>query len=103
VIRAGLTPKHVDVNELQHIVDSSVLEHPKIQPGDGSYTGPGGAFDVRRIDLAGSATVSAEYTSIIVRTAGTVDGLRSDEAMALVAGDSIELSGNATLWLCRQH
>ena len=103
VIRAGFTPKHVDVNELQHIVDTSVLEQPKVRPVDGVYTGPGGAFDVRRIDLAGSTHISADCTSVIVRTAGTVDGLRPDEAVALMAGDSIDLSGTATLWLCSQH
>jgi hypothetical protein len=38
-----------------------------------------------------------------VRTSGAVDGIRADEAIALTAGESIDLSGNATLWLCRQH
>ena len=91
------------MNELQHIVDTSVLEQPKVQPVDGTYTGPGGAFDVRRIDLAGSTNISTDCTSVIVRTAGTVDGVRPDEAIALAAGESVDLSGNATLWLCRQH
>jgi len=91
------------VHELRHIVDSAVLERPKIQPADGTYAGPGDAFDVRRIDLAGSASVSTECTSILVRTSGAVDGIRADEAIALTAGESIDLSGNATLWLCRQH
>lgn len=103
VIRAGFTPKHVDVNELQHVVDSSVLEHPKLRPVDGSYAGPGGAFDVQRIDLAGSLTVSTDCTTIVVRTSGAVEGLAADEAMALGAGESVDLSGTATLWLCRQR
>ena len=103
VIRAGFTQKHIDVNELQHIVDSGVLEYPKLVPQDDTYTGPGGAFDVRRIDLDGSATVGTDATSILVRTEGTVDGLRPDEAVALTAGDSVDLSGRATLWLCRQR
>lgn len=103
VIRAGFTSKQVDVTELQHIVDTSVLTEPKLAAEGNTYVGPGGAFAVERIDLAGTATVRADGTTIIVRSSGSVDGLAADQAMVLVAGESVDLSGRGTLWACRQH
>lgn len=103
VIRAGFTQKHIDVNELQHVVDTSVLEQPKLPHRDGLYAGPGGAFDVQRIELSGTTTVAADCVTLIVRTSGTVEGLAPDQAVALTAGDSAELSGTATVWACRQR
>ena len=102
VIRAGFTAKHVDVTEVQHVVDTSVLESPKLRPEGRTYTGPGGAFSVERIDVAGSATVAAQSLTVLVRTAGTVDGLAPDQAMVLAPGESAELTGTATVWACRQ-
>lgn len=103
VIRAGFTPKQVDVAELQHIVDTSVLSEPKLAPQGNTYVGPGNAFSVDRIDIAGSATVSASGTTVVVRSDGVIEGLAMDEAIVLLAGESIELRGNATVWACRQH
>lgn len=103
VIRAGFTQKHVDINELQHVVDTSVMEHPKLRHDGGTYPGPGGAFEVSRIDLSGTATVRADGVTVIVRTSGTVDGLAADEAIAMNAGDSVDISGSATVWVCRQR
>ena len=103
VIRAGFTVKPVDVAELQHVVDSTVLAEPKLRPDGRVYTGPGGAFSAERIDLDGSVTVGSEGTTVIVRTSGSVEGLGPDRAVVLLAGESVELSGAATLWACRQQ
>jgi mannose-6-phosphate isomerase len=102
VIRAGFTAKHVDVTEVQHVVDTSVLENPKLRPLDGVYPGPNGAFTVERIDVAGSVTVDAASLTVLVRTSGAVDGLAPDQAMVLVPGESADLTGTATVWACRQ-
>lgn len=103
VIRAGFTSKQVDVAELQHIVDTTVLEEPKLAPQGNTYVGPGDAFSVERIDVSGSATVRADGTTVVVRSAGTVEGLAADEAIVLLRGESLDVRGNATLWACRQH
>ena len=103
VIRAGFTTKQIDVTELQHVVDTTVLAEPKLAPLGNTYVGPGGAFSVERIDLDGSATVDAAGTTVVVRSGGSVEGLAADQAMVLVAGESVEVAGNATLWACRQH
>jgi mannose-6-phosphate isomerase len=102
VIRAGFTAKHVDVTEVQHVVDTSVLENPKLRPLDGVYSGPDGAFTVERIDVAGSVTVDAASLTVLVRTSGAVDGLAPGQAMVLQAGESAAVSGSATVWACRQ-
>lgn len=102
VIRAGFTSKHVDVTEVQHVVDTSVLENPKLRPEGGTYTGPGGAFSVERIDVEGGATVDTQSLTVLVRTSGTVEELAPDQAMVLKPGESAVLTGTATVWACRQ-
>jgi mannose-6-phosphate isomerase len=102
VIRAGFTSKHVDVTEVQHVVDTSVLENPKLRPEGRTYKGPGGAFSVERIDVEGGATVDAQSLTVLVRTSGAVEGLAPDQAMVLKPGESAVLTGTATVWACRQ-
>ena len=102
VIRAGFTVKPVDVTELQHVVDTSVLPDPVSTPDDRTYRGPDGAFTVERIDLAGTAQVGATGTTVLVRTSGVVEGLEPDQAMVLTDGESVTITGNATVWACRQ-
>lgn len=102
VIRAGFTAKHVDVTEVQHVVDTTVLQNPKLRAQDGIYSGPGGAFTVERIALAGSVTVDATTLTVLVRTSGSVDGLAPDQAVVLKPGESTVISGSATVWACRQ-
>lgn len=102
VLRAGFTTKHIDVSELQRVMDSSELVNPKAKPEGSAYTGPGGAFSVERITLNGSATVTTESVTVLVRTDGVVDGLAPDEAFVMMPGESLTLEGKATLWACRQ-
>lgn len=102
VIRAGFTVKPVDVAELQHVVDTSVLEDPKMATDGVTYVGPDGAFSVERVTLDGSRTIHSDVTTIIVRTEGTVEGLAADQALVLTSGESIELRGQAVVWACRQ-
>lgn len=47
VIRAGFTPKHIDVEELLRVVDTSPLSLPVVAAGaDGTYPSPSSAFSV---------------------------------------------------------
>lgn len=100
VIRAGFTAKHVDVTELLSVVDTSVLENPKTHAVGTLYTGPGGAFTARRIDVNGPTTVRGDAMSIVVRTSGTLTGMGPDEALVLQAGESVTLDGAAVAWVC---
>lgn len=102
VIRAGFTAKPVDVTEVQHVVDTSVLADPVQDPQGNLYRGPDGAFTVERIDLSGGAEVTARGTTVLVRTSGTVEGLAPHEAMVLLDGESTVLTGHATVWACRE-
>lgn len=100
VIRAGFTAKHIDVTELLAVVDTGVLEQPKLAATDGVFVGPGGAFSARQVTVDGTATVEAESTTVVVRTAGTLEGIAPDEAVVLLAGESAALSGDAVVWVC---
>lgn len=101
VVRAGFTSKHVDRTEVLRIVDTSVLASPVSAPRDGTYLGPGGELRVSRIDLDGTAVIEAPSTTVVVRTAGSLDGTEGDEAIVILAGETVEVSGRATLWACR--
>ena len=100
VIRAGFTSKHIDVAELLAVVDTRVLEQPKLAATDGVFVGPDGAFTATPVRVAGTAEVSAASVSVVVRTAGELEGLAHDEAIVLRAGESTVLSGEADVWVC---
>ena len=100
VIRAGFTAKHIDVNELLSVVDSRVLEQPKLNATEGVFVGPDGAFSARRLTVKGTTTIGAGSATVVVRTEGTLDGVAPDEAVVLLAGDSVTLTGDADVWVC---
>ncbi|MGA1362257.1 MAG: mannose-6-phosphate isomerase, class I [Ilumatobacteraceae bacterium] len=100
VIRAGFTAKHIDVTELLAVVDTRVLGQPKLTATDGVFTGPDGAFTARPVQVSGTTAVTATTVSVVVRTAGELDGIARDEAVVLQAGESMVLSGDADVWVC---
>ncbi|MFM8793716.1 MAG: mannose-6-phosphate isomerase, class I, partial [Acidimicrobiales bacterium] len=87
VIRAGFTAKHIDVAELLAVVDTRVLEQPKLAVVDGVFVGPDGAFTARPVRVSGSVDVTAATVSVVVRTAGELQGVAPDEAIVLQAGE----------------
>lgn len=112
VLRAGLTPKHIDVPELmKHTVFESIvpniLKGTIVLPGEKVYPCPVDDFGIAKIDL--SATVSYTNTAssleiwIVLEGGALINNhlvLKKGEAVAVFAGASytIQASGNCTLY-----
>jgi mannose-6-phosphate isomerase len=112
VLRAGLTPKHIDVPELmKHTVFESIV--PNVMkgdlalPGEKIYPCPVEDFGIAKIDLSASVSYTSTAGSLeiwIVIEGGVLINnslvLKKGEAVAVFAGASytIEASGNCTLY-----
>lgn len=104
VVRAGFTSKHVDVNELLSILDTSELAQPIVQPRrDGAwlhYPSPSTAFSVSAVDSAQSIDISPSASHRMIF------GMFGDApTMAfLPAGDSATLPArHGIFWMCTQN
>jgi mannose-6-phosphate isomerase len=105
VLRGGLTPKHVDVDELLAVVrfepaaDAVVRPRP-LTPGLAAYDVPVVDFAVRRVNGgAGAAAVTVDLTGprLVLCVAGTVglDGveLTAGRAAYVPGGDVLRVTG----------
>ena len=77
VLRGGLTPKHIDVDELLHVLDATPGLVPVIRPAGGAsvveYPVTVGDFALQRITLsAEDVRVRVEGPSMVLATAGDV-------------------------------
>ena len=101
VVRAGFTSKHVDVSELQRIVDTSPLEQPVVRPdSDGNYPCPTDAFGVQHLRTAAGSTLapSADVRVVYGRLHGT-----HHSAEVVPAGEGMQFDDAATdVWVCTQ-
>lgn len=93
VLRGGLTPKHVDVEELLAIVDTAPGA-VAVQPGAGSrvrYEIPVDDFALQRIDVAGELPVSVRGPAMVLATAGevSVSGATAAERIAVPVGTAV--------------
>ncbi|MFB6482832.1 mannose-6-phosphate isomerase, class I [Streptomyces virginiae] len=110
VLRAGLTPKHVDVPELLKIVkfepsDPGVLRPEASPEGEEVYETPIDEFRLSRFLLApgGAPQVLADGPpQILLCTAGSPQAgelaLRPGESVFVPAGEKVELSGSGTIF-----
>jgi mannose-6-phosphate isomerase len=112
VLRAGLTPKHIDVPELmKHTLFDSILPNVMpgntVLPGERIYPCPVADFGIAKIEL--SATVSYTTSSSSLEILIVIEGgalvnnslvLKRGEAVAVLAGEqyTIEASGNCTMF-----
>lgn len=110
VLRGGLTPKHVDVDELLRVVRVDDTPVPILTPTvahDGWSTYPTTTewFALRTVSVDGAGPeVPGGRPAIVLCTAGTVDVagsvLRAGEAAAVRADDPpAAVTGHGTLWL----
>ncbi len=115
VIRGGLTPKHIDVDELLKIVNFSELPVPfvrthEIGRGAMSYPVTVEDFTVTSYDLAGESRYQFRITNeaIMVCASGSVSVVCGSQKRDLVAGhcvytnnvtDIYELSGNGQVFI----
>jgi mannose-6-phosphate isomerase len=98
VLRGGLTPKHVDVDELRRVVRFQALPVPYCAPqADGAgrlvFRPPFEEFQVERLDLpeAAGRTLTANGPVIAVCTAGTVRLASGGQSAVLTPGESVFL------------
>lgn len=115
VIRAGLTPKHIDVAELRHILDLSTLERPifqatTVQGGLTTWQPPVSDFVLHRVrvglpdeehvvvgdERSASIILEAAYPTVMISTNGTLRIERTGEESSEVAnvrqGQSLYIS-----------
>lgn len=104
VIRAGFTPKHVDVQELLRIVDTSTLSNPVVEMSiDGTFPSPSPLFTVGKL-----RTLSRfkDCHRIVCGHLGTWGDSRHlpkyPEVVLVEAGDLTEFPGGDA-WVCIQH
>ncbi|MCX4693025.1 mannose-6-phosphate isomerase, class I [Streptomyces sp. NBC_01408] len=108
VLRAGLTPKHVDVPELLKIVKFESGDPKVLRPeGDAEevYENPIDEFRLSRFLLApggASRTLPGGAPQILLCTAGSVKAgelaLAPGESVFVPAGEAVELSGTGTVF-----
>lgn len=108
VLRAGLTPKHVDVPELLKIVKFEPGDPAVLRPeGDGEevYETPVDEFRLSRFVLppgAASRVLTADTAQILLCTAGAPQvgelPLAPGESIFARAGEKVELSGTGTVF-----
>ncbi len=106
VLRAGFTQKYLDVPELLAITDFTPLPDPIFRPSSTATTPsaivrvfqpPVAEFAVTRIDLDGVYDVHDAGPSVLLCTAGDVNGLRPTDAAFMRPGHG-HLEGRGTVW-----
>jgi len=103
VVRGGLTPKHVDVDELLRVVRFAPLADPVVRPtvvapGRVHYATPDAPFSVDRLDVSATTTYTARGRDLVLCTAGEIGPLRRGHTAYLAPGDTIDLRGPSTVF-----
>lgn len=114
VLRGGLTPKHIDIEELLAIVDPSPYEppilHAQADPGLSSYPTPAEDFFLAFNVFSGpTLTYECSEPAIMICQEGKISVKRfPDEEIVLEKGNScyiaasrktLSVSGQGTLWV----
>lgn len=93
VLRGGLTPKHIDVDELLHVLDTTPrpatpLEPTPVEPGWVSYDTDAPSFELGRID--GPLTLPAAPQILFCASGSArLTAIGTGESRALGAGQSV--------------
>lgn len=117
VLRGGLTPKHVDVDELLHVLDTHPLVQPRLQPAPGAQAeievfAPGIAdFELLRVrpsdtavplPLRGIAVALATEGDVRVETAtGAIAALRAGEALLIADETTVSFTGPGEVFVAQ--
>lgn len=111
VLRGGLTPKHVDVNELMRVVRFAptpvdIVEASPLRPGEAVYPCPAEEFALGRIQ----ATIDQPYVSSRERSVevllctsgeGTIGCQGSTDELAVAKGDSLLVPADLSGYILR--
>lgn len=103
VVRGGLTPKHVDVDELLRVLRYEPLADPvvravQVDEQRHRYPTPGAPFELWRFDIGRSLVHTASAHELLLCTAGDGDPLRRGQAAYVAPGESVQLAGPSTLF-----
>jgi mannose-6-phosphate isomerase len=97
VLRCGLTPKHVDVDELLRVTDFSELAAPRLEPVGGRFDVPVPDFALTRLELEEPTGLHDPGPSIVLCTEGKVAvggvQLAPGRAAFVPAGEPTSVSG----------
>ena len=106
VVRGGMTPKHIDVEELLRVLDFEALPDPvvkrtELHPGYWRYNTPNTPFVMSELQL-GEAEIRTHYTTgreLVLWVSGSQRG----ECQYMAEGESIELRGPARIFLVQEN
>lgn len=89
VVRAGLTPKPVDVPELLRITAPDALPLPVAPDPDGTYPTPAPEFRLRRLTAADECRLTGALPRILLCTEEAAQVTAGAETTQLKAGESV--------------
>jgi mannose-6-phosphate isomerase len=105
VVRGGMTPKHIDVEELLRVLDFEALPDPvvkrtELEPGCWRYNTPNTPFAMSELRLGDDETRlhAATGRELVLWVSGAQHG----ECQYVAPGESIELRGPARLFLVQE-
>ncbi len=103
VVRGGLTPKHVDVEELLSVLRVEPLADPVVrpveeEPGRWRYPTPGAPFELWRFEIDEIMPHTAEGRELLLCTDGDCALLARGQAGYLAPGETVVLDGPATVF-----
>jgi mannose-6-phosphate isomerase len=103
VLRCGLTPKHVDVDELLRITDFTELAEPRRQPVAGRFDVPVPDFALTRLDVDERTGLHDPGPSIVLCTDGEVTvgsaALAPGQAAFVPAAEPTTVSGRGVAFV----
>ncbi|RYZ58692.1 MAG: mannose-6-phosphate isomerase, class I [Chitinophagaceae bacterium] len=100
VLRAGLTEKYIDVPELMKHVKFEATVPAIIPAGTEAvqvYETPAAEFELRKLSLAGSATLQTESATIFFVYEGTIDIKTSNVLLPLKRGEAAVVFANQSI------
>ena len=103
VVRGGLTSKHIDIEELLAVLDTTPLLEPRTPasahgPGNWCYETGDTPFRLWRHEIDDTFTHTATGRELVLCTDGGTDHLARGQAGYLAPGETITLTGEATVF-----
>ncbi|HNJ97419.1 MAG TPA: mannose-6-phosphate isomerase, class I [Ilumatobacteraceae bacterium] len=103
VVRGGLTPKHVDVDELLRVLSYEPLADPIVRPVHVDeyrvrYPTPGAPFELWCFEVDGPLEHTATGRELFVCTEGDASPLSRGQAAYLAPGEDVTFDGFCTVY-----
>ncbi len=103
VVRAGLTSKHVDADEVLTVLDTTPLIDPLVRPvpttdGGTNYPVPVMDFRLTVYEIDGSVDFVADGPELLLCTKGETVDFSQGDCVFVTAGEEVELIGTATVF-----